>query len=107
AFVLEVIELPHDFLAALGREQFKGFQRRTVVFAKAVAAGGLAPLVENELPRVRAPDVGVGQRFGIKIAETGQSFHKSAPKVRGGRGKEKTNPEEPRMTEPFNRGLHG
>ena len=75
AFVHEVVELPDDFLAALGGEQFERFQRRAVVFAKAVAPGGIAPFVENVLARVRTPHVLVRQRFGIKIAKSGQSFH--------------------------------
>jgi hypothetical protein len=48
-------------------------------------------VVEDVLARVGAPDVGVGQRFRIKIAEPGQSFHKSAPKLEGAGEKEKGN----------------
>ena len=76
--VHKVVELADDFLAALRREQFQGFQRRTVVFAEAVAAGNFAPLVKDILARVGAPHVVVRERFGIKIAESGQSFHRES-----------------------------
>ena len=57
AFVGEVVELPDDFLAALGGEEFQRFEGWAVVFAEAVAPGGFAPFVENELAGVSAPNV--------------------------------------------------
>ena len=80
ALVLEIIELADDFRAALGGEEFQRFERRAVVFAEAGALGNRAPLVKNILARVGAPHVGVREWFGIKIAETGQSFHAAQDK---------------------------
>ena len=77
ALVHEIIELADDFFAALGGKEFQRFQRRAVVFAKAVAPGHAAPFVENVLARVRAPHIRVRQRFGIKITKSGQSIHSS------------------------------
>ena len=75
AFVAEVVELADDFLAALGGKQFQGFQRRAVVFPEPVAARRRAPLLEDELARLRAPQVRLGQRLGVKITKPGQTFH--------------------------------
>ena len=81
AFVGEIVKLADDFVAAFGGEQFERFERRAVVFAEAVAPGGFTPFVENVLAGVKTPSRVAGrQGFGIKIAETGQSFHKSAAK---------------------------
>ena len=75
ALVGKIVKLADDFLATFGGEEFQRFQRRPVVFAEAVAAGGGPPFVENELAGVGAPHVGMRERFGIKIAESRQSFH--------------------------------
>ena len=72
ALVCEIVELPDDFLAALGGEELQRFEGRAVVFAKAVAPGHAAPLVEDVLARVGAPQVRLRQRLGIKIAKPGQ-----------------------------------
>jgi len=42
-------------------------------------------LVENELAGISAPNVGVRQWLGVKIAKTGQSFHAAKLKVSGNR----------------------
>ncbi|MEI9865515.1 MAG: hypothetical protein WDN00_13405 [Limisphaerales bacterium] len=47
SLVHKVVELADDFFAALGREQFKRFERRTVVFAKTIAPGGCAPFIKK------------------------------------------------------------
>jgi hypothetical protein len=70
-FVLEIVELADNLGSALGGEQFERLEGRAVVLAKTIAARGLPPLGENKLAGVRAPGVGVRQRFGIEIAEAG------------------------------------
>jgi len=88
-FVFEIIKLRDNFFAALGCEEFERFERRAVVFAEAVTARDRPPFFKNKLARVGAPNVRVRQRFGIKIAKSGQSFHASRLKNAG--RKEKTN----------------
>src|SRR5690242_2086785 len=67
--VPEVIELADDFLAAFGSEELQGLKRRAIVLAEAVAAGDRTPVIKNILPRVAAPQAGLRQRFGIKVAK--------------------------------------
>src|ERR1044071_3040754 len=52
AFVLEIIELTDDFLAAFGSKQFERFQGRAVVLSKAVTACDRSPGIKEVLPRV-------------------------------------------------------
>ena len=75
AFVREVVELADDFVAAFGGIKFERFEGRAVVFAKAVAPGDVAPRIKNVIPHVGTPDILVRERFGIKVAETRQTFH--------------------------------
>ena len=76
AFIGEIVELSDDFFATLGGEEFERFERGAVVFAKAIALGDLAPGVKDVLAGVAAPHIVVGERFRIKITESGQSFHR-------------------------------
>ena len=75
AFVGEVVELPDNFVAALGGVKLERFERRAVVFAEAVAARDPAPGVEDVIADVGAPHILMRERFGIEIAETRQTFH--------------------------------
>ena len=75
AFVREVVELADDFVAAFGRVKLQRFEGRAVVFAKAIAPRDVAPRLKNVIPQVGAPDILVRERFGIKVAETRQTFH--------------------------------
>ena len=75
ALVREIEKLAHDLIPALGGIEFQRFQRRTVIFAEAVAPRHRAPRFKNVLARVTAPHIRVRERFRIKITKTGQSFH--------------------------------
>ena len=77
SLVLEVVKLTDDFRAALGGEEFERFERRAVVFAKAVTPGDIAPLGEDVLASIRTPHVFVRNRFRIKITKAWETFHKS------------------------------
>src|SRR5207249_12214525 len=84
AFVGEVVELADDFVAALGGVELERFEWRAVVFAEAVAARDGTPVVEDVITHVRAPSRVAGrERFGIKVAETRQSFHTGSYPQRG------------------------
>src|ERR1051325_7338796 len=74
-FVFKVIELTDDFGAALGGVKFERFEWRAVIFAKAITAGHVAPLIENVLAGVGAPHVRMWERFGIEVPESGQAVH--------------------------------
>ena len=75
ALVHKVVELADDLFAALEGEKLERFQRRTIVFAEAVAPRHLAPVSEEPRPRVRAPDVVRRQRLRVKISEARKSLH--------------------------------
>src|SRR5882724_3034050 len=87
AFVHEVVKLANNFIATFGGEEFERFERWAVVFAETVAARDGSPFFKDELSRVGTPRVGMRKRFGIKIAESGQSFH--AFRLKNARRKEK------------------
>src|SRR5262249_2076079 len=81
-FIGEIVELADYLGAAFEGEEFQGLQRGTVVFAKTVTPRRAPPMVKNVLARVSAPKVVVRERLGIKIAKTGQTFHKSCGRLR-------------------------
>jgi hypothetical protein len=41
-----------------------------------IPSGGIPPFVKDILARGGAPNISVRQRFGVKVSETGQSFHR-------------------------------
>src|SRR5437867_316764 len=52
AFIDEIVKLADDFLAALRGEQFQRFERRPIIFAKAVTTRRRPPAVKDILAGV-------------------------------------------------------
>jgi len=61
--------LPHDLVAAFRCVEFERFKGGPSYSAEAVAARDTPPFVENILPRVRAPHIGMRERFRVENLE--------------------------------------
>ena len=60
ALVDEIIELPDNLLAALGRVKIQRLQRRSVVKAKGIPTGNLVPALKNVFAHTGAPSLALG-----------------------------------------------
>src|SRR5438132_1694197 len=71
AFIREIVELRDDLFPALGREEIERFEGRAIILAKAIGSRHRAPLLEEVIASISAPDILSRQRIWIKIAKAG------------------------------------
>jgi len=85
ALIDEIKQLGDDLVSGLVGIQLEGFERWSIILSESVAPCGFAPAAEDVLAEVTTPRLCGWERFWVKVAKTGQTFH-SRGRLAGLRG---------------------